>query len=62
MWESEIVILLDDARIADDIEIILSTSRVDKTRNDIMITSINELLPEGFGPRDLGIDVSKFKR
>ncbi|MBI4895792.1 MAG: cytidine deaminase [Candidatus Aenigmarchaeota archaeon] len=45
-----------------DIEIILSTSEPDKTENRIIITSINELLPEGFGPSDLGIDVTKFRK
>jgi len=40
-----------------DIEIILSTTKKDK----IVITSINELLPLGFGPKDLGIDLKKYQ-
>jgi cytidine deaminase len=40
-----------------DIEIILSTTNKDK----IAVTSIKELLPLGFGPRDLGIDASIYR-
>ena len=40
-----------------DLEVVLSTTKKDK----IILTSIKELLPLGFGPRDLGIDVSRFR-
>ena len=40
-----------------DLEIILSTTKKDK----IVVTSIKELLPLGFGPSDLGIDIKKYQ-
>ena len=40
-----------------NLEIILSTTKKDK----IIITSINELLPLAFGPKDLGIDIKKYQ-
>lgn len=46
----------------EDVEVILSTSEEDKTKNKVIITSIHELLPLGFGPKDLGIDLSKFRK
>lgn len=39
-----------------DLETILSNTKKDK----IVISTIIELLPLGFGPKDLGIDVSKY--
>lgn len=41
-----------------NLEVILSTSKKDK----IVLTSINELLPLGFGPLDLGINVRRYRR
>lgn len=40
-----------------ELEIIISTTRKDK----IIIATIEELLPLAFGPRDLGIDVKKYR-
>lgn len=40
----------------EDMEIVLATT--DKSK--IVITSIYELLPLGFGPRDLGMNIQKF--
>jgi cytidine deaminase len=40
-----------------DIKIILSTTKKDK----IITTSISELLPLAFGPKDLGMDLQRFK-
>lgn len=39
-----------------DLEIIMSTTKKDK----IIVATISELLPLGFGPIDLGIDVKKY--
>ena len=41
-----------------NIEIILSTSRKDK----IVLTTIEELLPLAFGPKDIGIDVANWRK
>lgn len=41
-----------------DLEIIMSTTKKDK----IVISSINELLPLAFGPKDIGIDVKKYQK
>ena len=41
-----------------DIELILSTTKKDK----IVKTTISELLPLPFGPKDLGIDVKKYQK
>jgi len=40
-----------------DIEIIMSTTKKDK----IVVATIEELLPFGFGTADLGIDVSEYR-
>ena len=40
-----------------NIQIILSTTQKDK----IILTDIEELLPLGFGPQDLGIDLELFR-
>ena len=48
----------ESRQIADhDLEIVLSTTRKDK----IVVTSIDELLPLAFGPRDLGVDVKRYQ-
>ena len=41
-----------------DLEIILS----DTKKENIVKTSISELLPMAFGPKDLGIDVKKYQK
>lgn len=41
-----------------DLEIILSNTKKDK----IILTSIDELFPLSFGPRDVGVDVAKYKK
>lgn len=41
-----------------DLEVILSTTKKDI----IIVTSIEELLPLGFGPKDLGIDIKKYQK
>ena len=41
-----------------DIEIICSNTKKDK----IFITTIKELLPLAFGPKDVGLDLKKFRR
>lgn len=40
-----------------NMEIILSTTKKER----IAITTINELLPFGFGPIDIGVDISRFQ-
>ena len=51
-------VLYEFSQIAEkDLEIILSSTKKDK----IEVTSINELVPSGFGPKDLGIDVKKYQ-
>lgn len=39
------------------LEVIMSSTRKDK----ILITTINELLPLAFGPKDLGLDIERFR-
>ncbi|MDO8515661.1 MAG: cytidine deaminase [bacterium] len=41
-----------------DLEVILSTTKKDK----IVVTTIKELLPLAFGPLDLGIDLTKYRK
>ncbi len=41
-----------------DIQLILSNTKRDK----ILVTSVEEILTGAFGPADLGIDVSKYRR
>ena len=41
-----------------NLEVIMSTTKKDK----IVISSIEELLPLAFGPKDLGIDVKKYQK
>jgi len=40
-----------------DIEVIMSNTR----KNRIIVSSIRELLPLGFGPKDLRIDINSYK-
>ncbi|MEK7179986.1 MAG: cytidine deaminase [Patescibacteria group bacterium] len=40
-----------------DLQVVLSTTKKDK----IIVTTIKELLPLGFGPLDLGIDIKKYQ-
>ncbi len=50
--------LYEFAQLAsENMEAILSTTKKDK----IILTNIEELVPLGFGPRDLGIDLEKFR-
>lgn len=41
-----------------DLEFILSTTKKDK----IIVTTIKELLPLGFGPLDLEVDIAKYQK
>lgn len=41
-----------------DLEIIASSTKKDK----IILTTINEILPLAFGPLELGIDISRYRR
>lgn len=41
-----------------EFEVVLSTTKKDK----IIIATIKELLPLGFGPLDLGIDIAKYQK
>jgi cytidine deaminase len=51
--------LYESSQISErDFEVIMSTTRKDK----IIIATIGELLPLGFGPKDLGKDISKYQR
>lgn len=51
--------IYEEAQLSDkDLEIILSNTNKDK----IIITTINELLPMAFGPKDMGIDIEKYKK
>ena len=51
--------LFEAAQVAGfNIEIILSTSRKDK----IVLTTIEELLPLAFGPKDIGVDVGNWRK
>lgn len=50
--------LYESSQIADkDLEIIMSTTN----KESIIISSIEELLPFAFGPKDLGVDISKYQ-
>ena len=40
-----------------NIEVIMSTTKKDK----IIVATIEELLPLGFGPKDLGINIKKYQ-
>ena len=40
-----------------DLGMILATTKMDK----IELTTLGELLPKAFGPRDLGVDVSRYR-
>lgn len=40
-----------------DLDVIMSTTKKDK----VVIATINELLPLGFGPLDIGIDIKRHK-
>jgi len=42
----------------ENLEIIMSTTKKDK----VVISSINELLPFAFGPKNLGIDIKKYQK
>jgi len=51
--------LFEASQIANaDLRIILATTKRDK----IVRTTISELLPMAFGPRDLGMDLSRYRR
>jgi len=51
--------LFESAQISGvNLEVIMSTTRRDK----IIIATIEELLPLGFGPKELGIDISKYQK
>ena len=51
-------VLYEFSQISDvPLEIIMATTKMDK----IVISSIDELLPLGFGPRDLGVDIQKYQ-
>ncbi|MBI4154434.1 cytidine deaminase [Candidatus Woesearchaeota archaeon] len=51
-------VIYESAQISEmDLEVILSTTKKDK----IAVHTISELLPLAFGPKDLGIDVKKYK-
>lgn len=50
--------LFEAAQVAEvDLEVIMSTTRKDR----IVLSRISELLPLGFGPRDLGIDLTRYR-
>lgn len=50
--------LFESAQVSNrDLEVIMSTTKKDK----IIIATISELLPLGFGPKDLGIDIKKYQ-
>ncbi|MEA3430087.1 MAG: cytidine deaminase [Nanoarchaeota archaeon] len=50
--------LYESAQISErDLEIVMATTKKDK----VVVATINELLPLAFGPKDLGIDVRKYK-
>ena len=40
-----------------DLDVIMANTKKDK----IVIATINELLPLGFGPKELGIDIEKYR-
>ena len=50
--------LFESAQISDRaLEVIMATTRKDK----VVIATIEELLPLGFGPRDLGVDIKRYQ-
>ncbi len=50
--------LYESSQLAEsDLEVIMSTTKKDK----IIIATISELLPLAFGPKDVGVDVQKYK-
>ncbi len=50
--------LFEAAQLSDiDLEVILSTT----DRDQILLSTISELLPLGFGPKELGIDLDRFR-
>ena len=50
--------LCEAAQVSEkNMDVILSTTR----KNNIIITTIEELLPLAFGPRDLGVDVTRYQ-
>jgi len=52
-------ILYDFSQIGQhDIEVISSNTKMDK----ILIAGINELLPRAFGPKDVGLDLERFRK
>lgn len=52
-------VLYEIAQISDcDLEVILSTTKKDK----IVLTSIKEIFPLGFGPNNVGVDISGYRK
>jgi len=50
--------LYESSQISDlDLEVLMATTRKDK----IVIATIGELLPLAFGPKDMGIDLTRFR-
>jgi cytidine deaminase len=50
-------VLYESSQLAGiNLEIILATTQLNK----IVVTSINELLPLAFGPRDVGVDIENY--
>lgn len=51
--------LYEESQLSDrDLEVILSNTKMTK----IILTTINELLPLAFGPKDMGIDIEKYRK
>jgi len=51
--------LYESAQISEEnLTIIMSTTKKDK----ILVSSIEELLPLAFGPKDIGIDIEKYQK
>lgn len=51
--------LYESSRVSElNLEVIMSTTKKDK----IIISSIEELLPLAFGPKDLGINIKKYQK
>ena len=51
-------VLYESYQISEEhLEVIMSSTKKDQ----IMIATIDELLPLGFGPKDMGIDVKKYR-
>ena len=50
--------LYESAQISEkNLEVIMATTKKDK----VVVTTIEELLPLAFGPKDLGIDIKKYQ-